>query len=192
MNVIVIIGGQYLTVKLRRAAKLRYDPKRYFDRDETMRAASFECAAILVLAALSPLGAGAQVNPLGLKPHHITASVLDLDRAEAWYRNMLGFEVRERGSHGTVRFVEMTIPGFGVALVKLPGSEASGGSARPIAPRWLHIVFSVPNPDAAYRALKNRGAAVSTRQDPAKELVNTFLIEDSEGNEIEIVAGAAY
>ena len=143
-------------------------------------------------ASLSPMGAGAQVNPLGLKPHHITASVLNLDRAEAWYRDMLGFAVRERGSHGAVRFVELAIPGFGVALVQQPGADPKKHVAPIIAPRWLHIVFSVPNPDAAYRALKNRGASVSTRQDPAKESVSTFLIEDSEGNEIEIVAGPAY
>jgi catechol 2,3-dioxygenase-like lactoylglutathione lyase family enzyme len=145
-----------------------------------------------VAATLSPIGAGAQVNPFGLKPHHITATVLDLDRAEAWYRDMLGFAVRERGSHGAVRFVELAIPGFGVALVKQPATDSNNRPVPPTAPRWLHIVFSVPNPNAAYRALKDRGASVSTRQDSAKESVSSFLIEDSEGNEIEIVADAAY
>ncbi len=157
-----------------------------------MRDMAFHWAFILALAAPAPLIAGAPVNPLGLKPHHITASVLDLDRAEAWYRKMLGFEVRERGSHGAVRFVELAVPGFGVALVQQPGADATARAAPPVAPRWLHIVFSVPDPNAAYRALKIRGAIVSTRQDPAKEPVSTFLIEDSEGNEIEIVADAAY
>ncbi|HEY1313479.1 MAG TPA: VOC family protein [Steroidobacteraceae bacterium] len=137
--------------------------------------------------AMLACGAHPQPNPLGLRPHHITASVLDLERAVNWYRSMLGFEVKERGSHGTMQFAELAVPGFGVALVKEAGIDPRDPLARQAPPYWMHMVFSVADPDAVYGLLKSRGALVSTRQEPPPRPISSFLIKDSEGNEIEIV-----
>jgi catechol 2,3-dioxygenase-like lactoylglutathione lyase family enzyme len=136
-------------------------------------------------------------NPLGLKVHHVTASVLDIERATNWYRDVLGFRVIDRGSrqNGAFQFAELEIPGFGVALVQIrPSPRASEPrSAAPLAaPSWIHIVFSVPDPDVTYQLLKLRGANVTTRSGTHTGPVTTFLIHDSEGNEIEIVAAAAH
>lgn len=149
-------------------------------------------AALLSISALLPLQVHAQVNPLGLKAHHITAAVTDIERAVKWYEEMLGFKVSSRGErqNGAFRFAELEIPGFGVALVQSAALKATPLSQPAgIAPDWIHIVFAVADPDAAYRLLKQRGATVTTRANTAGP-VQTFLVYDSEGNEIEIVADA--
>lgn len=141
-------------------------------------------------ALMAPAAAMSQDNPLGLKAHHITASVLDIDRATKWYQDMLGFKIVKQGSYqsGAMRFAELEIPGFGVGLIQLPGASGKTTTTASAQPSWVHIVFSVPDPNAAYQHLKQRHADVFTRAEPGPGPVTTFLIHDSEGNEIEIVA----
>lgn len=153
-----------------------------------------------VLAAMLPAGVAAAgtvaaadgLNPLQLKVHHITAAVSDIDRAVRWYQQVLGFRLTERGERngGAFRYAELEIPGFGVALVQLAGAQPVPAGDKPLAPDWVHIVFAVPDPDAAWRELKARGADVYTHGPPTPP-ITTFLLHDSEGNEIEIVAAAA-
>ena len=132
---------------------------------------------------------------MGLVAHHVTASVSDVDRAVRWYTTVLGFAVRERGvrQNGAFEFAELSIPGFGVALVHIRSSAAAAPA--PTAPQpaagWMHVVFSVTDADAAYRALKDKGADVWLRPQAPPGPVTTFLLHDSEGNEIEIVGRAA-
>jgi catechol 2,3-dioxygenase-like lactoylglutathione lyase family enzyme len=125
-------------------------------------------------------------NPLHLRAHHITANVADLDRAAAWYQRMLGFTVVERGQHGALAFVELAAGEFGVALIKNPSTTATANE-RTNVPHWVHIVFAVPDPNATYRLLQSKGATVHTRDDIVRGPVRSFLVKDSEGNEIEIV-----
>ena len=91
-----------------------------------------------------------------------------------------------RGKHGDIMFVELTIPGFGVALIKEPSAGQAPPQTRDGVPRWIHIVFSVPNPDLAYRALEAKGASLVARRSPNGH-IQSFLITDSEGNELEII-----
>jgi catechol 2,3-dioxygenase-like lactoylglutathione lyase family enzyme len=145
---------------------------------------------ILLLAALLPgVFAAAQSpdNPLKLKAHHITASVFDLDRSILWYENTLGFSLSERGNHGPIQFAVLSIPGFDVALVKPADIEGSVPAAHGAAPSWIHMVFSVPDPDLTFKLLKSRGANPTSRDDSTGGPIKSFLIHDSEGNEIEIV-----
>ena len=148
--------------------------------------------ALLILASslifmVSRAGSSAPfANPLHLRAHHIMASVADLDRAAVWYQSMLGFTVVERGQHGALAFVELAAGDFGVALVKNPSTSGTTNERTNI-PHWVHIVFAVPDPNATYRLLQSKGATVSTRDDVARGPVRSFLIKDSEGNEIEIV-----
>jgi len=127
-------------------------------------------------------------NPLGLKAHHITAGVADVDRAVKWYKEMLGFKLVERGSRqdGAFQFAEMTIPGFGVALVQVQGPAPSAPASAASQPSWRHIVFSVADPDRTFRLLKELGAKVS-RRTPEGAPVTSFLVFDVDGNEIEIL-----
>ena len=142
---------------------------------------------VLLIAALcGPAVAQSTENPLQLKPDHATASVTNIDRAVRWYEDMLGFKVVNRGDrpNGT-RFADLAIPGFGIGLVQnagAPAPSANGGRSG-----WIHIVFSVPDPARAFAMLKSRRADVTTRGNPAPAQITTFLLHDSEGNEIEIV-----
>jgi catechol 2,3-dioxygenase-like lactoylglutathione lyase family enzyme len=132
------------------------------------------------------LHAQAPPNPFGLKPHHATASAADIDRAVRWYQEVLGFKVVNRGDrpNGT-RFADLEIPGFGIGLVQNPGSASAIGGA--VRTGWIHIVFSVRDSQAAYTTLRGRGVDISVRGNPPPTQITTFLIHDSEGNEIEIV-----
>ena len=138
------------------------------------------CLAAPTLDAQQP-----SANPLQLKPHHATAAVADIDRAVRWYEQMLGFKVVDRGDRPNgSRFADLALPGYGIGLVQNPGTAPAPVNARS---GWMHIVFSVPDPAAAYQQLKAKGANVTVRGNPAPAQITTFLLHDSEGNEIEIV-----
>jgi catechol 2,3-dioxygenase-like lactoylglutathione lyase family enzyme len=142
---------------------------------------------VLFIAAFSgPSEAQSTENPLQLRPDHATASVADIDRAVRWYQDMLGFKVVNRGERPNGgRFADLAIPGYGIGLVQnTAASPPPGSSARS---GWIHIVFAVPDPARAFATLKLRNADVTTRGNPAPAKITTFLLHDSEGNEIEIV-----
>ena len=148
--------------------------------------APLPCAFVfLVLALAAPAAAQPAQNPLQLRPDHATAAVADIDRAIKWYQDVLGFAVVNRGQRTTgVRFADLEIPGYGIGLVQNPGAAAPPPATRS---GWLHIVFAVPDPARAYAILKARGADVATRGTVAPAQITTFILHDSEGNEIEIL-----
>ena len=132
---------------------------REHDADEAVAA---EFARYLVVP-LIRRGPSAADSPLGLEPHRVTASVIDLDGAVDWYQKSLGFTLTDRGVRhgGAFKFAELAIPGFGVVLVRMHGKERApgqgSGSAGPgAAPAWIHFVFSVPDPDRIFRLPKER------------------------------------
>lgn len=129
-------------------------------------------------------------NPLGLRAHHATASVVDIERAVKWYQDVLGFKLLDRGTHGSFKFAELGIPGFNIGLIQLGESPMPKSATPPHSPSWVHIVFAVPDPAYAYRWLQQHGADVSIRTGAPTNPVTTFLVHDSEGNEIEIIAEA--
>ena len=134
------------------------------------------------------------VNPLQLVAHHVTAQVRDIDRAVLWYKDVLGFTVAERGSRRAMQFAEMKIPGYGVALVQFGTAASTRTATSPSdAPasgeaRWMHVVFSVPDAERAFNELKARGANPFLRPGQPSSPVTTFLLNDSEGNELEITS----
>jgi methylmalonyl-CoA/ethylmalonyl-CoA epimerase len=143
-------------------------------------------STVAVVLLFSSLPAGQTPNQLELKPDHATAAVHDIDRAVRWYQEVLGFKVVNRGNWPNgMRFADLEIPGFGIGLVQNPDPASPAAGA--LRSGWVHIVFSVPDPPAAYATLKTRGADVSVRGNPAPAQIATFLVHDSEGNEIEIV-----
>jgi methylmalonyl-CoA/ethylmalonyl-CoA epimerase len=140
---------------------------------------------LLVLALPAPAAAQAAQNPLQLRPDHATAAVADLDRAVRWYQEVLGFTIVNRGQRADgARSAVLEIPGYGIGLVQYPGAPAPTPATRS---GWVHIVFAVPDPARAYATVKARGADVSTRGNVAPAQITTFIMHDSEGNEIEIV-----
>ena len=132
-------------------------------------------------------------NPYALSVHHVTALVVDVARATAWYRDNLGFRVAQEGTRmdGKMKFAELRIPGFGISLVQLnlPALEVTPGQL--VRPAWAHIAFAVADPDGLYHRLKDKGLHVTTREPETNAPVKTFLLYDSEGTEIEIVAAGS-
>jgi catechol 2,3-dioxygenase-like lactoylglutathione lyase family enzyme len=128
-------------------------------------------------------------NPLGLKFHHITARVSDIRRATTWYQEVLGFEVGASGTalNGAMQFAHLHLPGFDVSFVQLAHPALTISAGQPVLPSWVHVVFAVADPDGLYRRWKRDGLSVSVRGSDAGR-VDTFLLFDSEGNELEIVA----
>jgi len=126
-------------------------------------------------------------SKLMLAAHHATATVEDIDRAVAWYGDVLGFEVVERGVRGPekIRYAELKIPGYGIGLVQFPGTTRSESKQRPMHPIWLHIVFSVPDIAAAKHLLAQRGVVLRSVEHGGR--IQVLTLNDSEGNEIEIV-----
>jgi catechol 2,3-dioxygenase-like lactoylglutathione lyase family enzyme len=162
---------------------------RYITRSVKNMRHTFRTPRLLIalgLLAVQPSLAADALNPLHLRPHHLTARVWDIDRAARWYHDMLGFQIGRRGEHGDVKFAELSIPGFGIALIKEPSTGPRPAEPNAGVPRWLHIVFSVPNLDVAYRYLEAKGASLAARKSPDGH-VQSFLITDSEGNEVEII-----
>ena len=147
---------------------------------------ALSCAVVLLVMTLPrPAAAQSGPNPLQLRPDHATAAVADVDRAIRWYQEVLGFAIVNRGERQNgARFADLSIPGYGIGLVQNPGAAAPPPTTRS---GWLHIVFAVPDPARAYATLKARGADVSTRGNIAPAQITTFILHDSEGNEIEIV-----
>lgn len=139
-------------------------------------------------------------NPLGLQMHHITATVSDVDRAVQWYRDMLGFKLDLRGSRadGRFQFAEMALPSLRLSFVTMRddnrdarrGGDGHGGARgdndgrRRQEPRWERITLAVTDPAALYAEMQKRGAKPHTR---GAGPVNSFLMNDPDGNEIEIV-----
>jgi catechol 2,3-dioxygenase-like lactoylglutathione lyase family enzyme len=154
--------------------------------------ASLTALMLAWCAADAAQGAPADVpeNPLGLQVHHVTASVLDIDRATRWYQQVLGFKLVDQGTrnNGAFRFAELRIPGFGIGLVQIGSQEALPPGKSTPAPAWLHVVFAVADPSKLFQELHRRGADVFQRAGVRQDPITSFLMHDSEGNEIEIVA----
>ena len=150
------------------------------------------CISIFCLLAIAlPANPQAAENPLGLKPDHITASVLDVDRAARWYQDVLGFKQVSKSDRQGFRSIELEIPGFGIGLVQTSQTAITPPAGTAVRPSWLHIVFSVADPDKTYDILQKRGASITTHSGTITRPLKTFLIHDSEGNEIEIVQAGA-
>jgi catechol 2,3-dioxygenase-like lactoylglutathione lyase family enzyme len=128
-------------------------------------------------------------NPPSMKFHHITARVSDIQRVTGWYQEVLGFEVRATGTalDGAMQFAHLHVPGFDVSFVQLTYPALKISPGQPVLPSWVHVVFAVADPDSLYRRWKREGLNVSVRGSDAGR-VDTFLLFDSEGNELEIVA----
>jgi catechol 2,3-dioxygenase-like lactoylglutathione lyase family enzyme len=129
------------------------------------------------------------INRLGLHVERITARVYDIARATAWYRDVLGMTVGHCGEQleGRMKYAHLHWSGFGISLVQLdlPSLEPAVGQL--VLPCWVHPVFAVNDPDRLYHQLQQEGARVVVRGHAGTGPINSFLLYDSEGNELEIV-----
>jgi len=180
-------------------------PKYRLRKFALVLAALLVCPAVWAAPATQPVPAPKAVNvdnPLGLQLHHFTAAVRDVDRSVQWYRDVLGFRLDLRGSRadGRFQFAEMSIPGYRVTFVAMRdegrgegrGNEGRGESRdgrgeevrRQPAPGWVRITLAVSDPVTLYADMQKRGAKPRTR---GSGPLNSFLLSDVDGNEIEFV-----
>lgn len=150
---------------------------------------------IISIAAAAIFGAGAltaqsnSANPLNLHFHHATASVADMNRAIKWYEEKLGFKViLHKRLDADTDLAWLVIPGFRIDLIQYRGSTRGPIPANHLSTQgWAHIVFSVPNVDKAYAALKARGVNLPEPLVTLDNLhIRTSHFPDSEGNWLEI------
>lgn len=128
---------------------------------------------------------GGLENPLQLSSHHVSLSVADLDRAQGFYQNVLGFKpgnVR-KGANGETR--QVTIPGYAINLTLRNGSTRHPRAEGSLEQGWFHIVLATPILDEVRERLDAQGVKTSPAMMDGK--LARLLVFDPEGNEIELI-----
>src|ERR1700722_10319683 len=93
------------------------------------------------------------INPMQLQADHVTASVADLNKEEAWYQRVFGFReiVRhKRGPDFEVRHLSLGV--YHIDLAWQRGSVRQK-ETRYLRQGWEHVVFTTPALEAAYERL---------------------------------------
>lgn len=148
-------------------------------------AALLLCSA--AVAGQAPVAANSE-NPLGLQLHRFVAVVSDVARTAQWYGDVLGFRLDLHGrADDRFDYADMSIPGFRVTFLQLRKDIRDVDiyrSRQPSRPGWVRMTLAVADPAALYAEMQKRGAKPRTR---GSGPLTSFLIDDPDGNEIEIV-----
>ena len=129
---------------------------------------------------------------LGPTPGSFLAlSVVDIDRQVAWYRDTLGFEVRNQGDalNGTVRFAILH-QGFTMLEIIQHRDARDGGIPRKDS-HLIHGIFKagflVSDIDYAYATLSSRRVRFEYELGkPDQSTYRSFGLRDPEGNLLQI------
>lgn len=110
---------------------------------------------------------------------HATLPVWDLDRAEQFWKELLGIERHAIESYLPGRVVFLDLGNTMVHLVRY-GDEIP----RP-DPRGTHIAIEVDDLDAAYAAVKAAGVTI-LNEIVVRPMMRCFNFLDTEGNRVEL------
>jgi catechol 2,3-dioxygenase-like lactoylglutathione lyase family enzyme len=129
----------------------------------------------------------ADVNPLQLAPHHVTASVADIDKESEWYQRVLGFREIARENNGTdFALRQMGIPGYRIDLRWSKGTVRPAREGVQPGQGWFHVVFKTPKIEAVLQKLTDEKTDVKAYKN-GQALITRMVVHDPEGNEVEIV-----
>ena len=117
---------------------------------------------------------------------HIALRVTDVDRAIAWYADVLGYEVLTNGHAPTPDKTRNAIGLICAGAVALEFLETKGGKAHDVETLGVAgISLTVPDLDAAVAAYNASGKG-KTQAWPAEDWRVAFLF-DPDGNVVELV-----
>lgn len=127
---------------------------------------------------------------------HVAIAVRDLDAAISHYRDVLGFELRERRQiSGRISGMDSAVmEAGGVKFVLVQGDSPESNVSRYIdayGPGVQHVAIEVPDPQAALEDLRARGADLLTGiiNGPGLDQIFTKR-EPNSGIQLEIIARA--
>ena len=124
-------------------------------------------------------------NPLQLASHHVSLSVADLDKEQAFYEKVMGFKMGSvrKDANGETR--QVVIPGYAINLTRSNGSVRHPRSEGNLEQGWFHIVLATPILDEVQKRLDAQ--KVPTRPALVNGVLSRLLVFDPEGNEIELI-----
>jgi lactoylglutathione lyase len=132
--------------------------------------------------------ANAQTNDLGLKVHHMTLSVNNLDSMVNWYTKLLDLKLIRKSDEAA----RIELDGFFIDMLKVKGSKRQSSQNLPeadhmLAQGWRHLVFNVDDFYKTYLLLKAKGVIFPVLVDEKnKNTVQGEYFKDPEGNIVEI------
>lgn len=117
--------------------------------------------------------------------HHIGVNVRDLDRAEAFYTEVLGFRVAERYAE-SIRHLMLDTGAAGLHLFETPGLEMADALHTLGEDGYLHIAFGTTRErfDTVLVELKRHGVAFRGPLVLGKG--ESVYFRDPDGNHLEI------
>ena len=113
-------------------------------------------------------------RPAAISVHHLLIETVDLDAAERFYVDVLGFRVRKREDFRDGRRLVVTEQGLGLT----EGGAGRGGTLE-------HLCFSARDVDGIVRRVKETGHRIVRGPGPGP-YGYTVYVEDPDGNEIEL------
>ncbi|WP_338738030.1 VOC family protein [Haloplanus salilacus] len=134
-----------------------------------------------------------------LSAHHVGVTVTDLDRAVAFYRDVLGLDERDRFSvsgpafsdavdidGATGRFVHLDGDGVRIELVEYDpeGPDATGGAIN--RPGATHVAFAVDDLDAVHADIDPDVETLSAPR-TTESGTRILFVRDPEGNLVELL-----
>jgi catechol 2,3-dioxygenase-like lactoylglutathione lyase family enzyme len=128
---------------------------------------------------------------LDMQFSHVVIAVGDMDRALAFYRDVLGMDVvfdqELSGEPFAGRAVGGLVGGASIELLSLPGQRADDGSEAAYKAVGLQVIsFSVPDLDHTHSVIE-AAVGARARQPFEVEEVRMFFVTDPDGTVIEFV-----
>ncbi len=136
--------------------------------------------------------ASAQTNDLGLKVHHMTLSVKNIDTMVYWYTHVLDLKLVSRSGSGDFKVARIDLGGFYIDMIQEKGSKRQPSQDlseddHMLAQGWRHLVFNIDDVYKTYTLLKARGVTFPQVIDEKnKAIINGIFFKDPEGNVLEI------
>ncbi|TWJ04533.1 catechol 2,3-dioxygenase-like lactoylglutathione lyase family enzyme [Mucilaginibacter frigoritolerans] len=153
---------------------------------KTIRLSKFLFAGTFLLSLC--FKANAQTNDLGLKVHHITLSVKNIDTMVYWYTHVLDLKLIRKSDESA----RIELDGFFIDMLQVKGSSRQPSQDLSTddhmqAQGWRHLVFNTADFYKTYLLLKAKGVVFPQVIDEKnKTKIQGIFFKDPEGNVLEI------